>query len=76
MDALKAMMGMNVKPVEKANVLLANSENEVQSGGKAKAKKVKALTKAHKVHNGKSYVVRKGAKGGRYILVKGNKVYL
>jgi hypothetical protein len=32
--------------------------------------------KAHKKHNGRSYVVRTGSRGGKYILVKGKKVYV
>jgi hypothetical protein len=32
--------------------------------------------KAHKKHNGRTYVVRTGSRGGKYILVKGNKVYV
>lgn len=32
--------------------------------------------KPHKKHNGRTYVVRTGSRGGKYILVKGKKVYV
>lgn len=32
--------------------------------------------KPHKKHNGRTYVVRTGSRGGKYILVKGKKIYL
>ena len=32
--------------------------------------------KRHKKHNGRSYVVRTGSRGGHYILVKGKKLYV
>jgi hypothetical protein len=31
---------------------------------------------ATKAYNGRKYVVRKGSRGGKFILVKGRKVYL
>jgi hypothetical protein len=40
-------------------------QQEPQAGGKP-----------HKKHNGRNYVVRTGSRGGKYILVKGNKVYV
>jgi hypothetical protein len=41
-----------------------NNNNNDYSGG------------ATKVYNGRKYVVRKGSRGGKFILVKGRKVYL
>lgn len=32
--------------------------------------------KAHKKYNGRSYLVRTGVRGGKYILVKGQKIYV
>ena len=32
--------------------------------------------KRHKKYNGRSYIVRTGSRGGKYILVKGRKIYV
>jgi hypothetical protein len=32
--------------------------------------------KPHKKYNGRSYIIRKGSRGGKYILVKGKKIYV
>lgn len=79
-DGVKYGINSVSSATNKVTGAVSNAVNRVESmipgqqGGKAK--KTGKKTKAHKEHNGKSYVVRTGAKGGRYILVKGKKVYI
>ena len=46
-----------------------------QVGGK-KSKKSKKPMKRTKKYNGRDYVVHTGSRGGKYIVVKGSKVYV
>ena len=52
---------------KKSNIVLHVEGQSNQDGGKAKPKKT---------YKGRTYVIRTGVRGGKYIIVKGNKVYV
>lgn len=67
-----------------ANVSAAQSSG-MQDGGKGKGKgksngnskpRVKKLSDTKEMYKGKTYVVRNGPNGGKYLLVKGQKHYV
>jgi hypothetical protein len=51
--------------VTETEVQEPQTQSQSQDGGKA-----------HKKYNGRSYIIRKGSRGGKYILVKGKKIYV
>ena len=49
-----------------------NNDNDIEYQSPPTA----AGGKRHKKYNGRSYIVRTGTRGGKYILVKGKKIYV